>query len=100
MNYGYINKFTVQTGKRDELVKLLLQAAEILQSNKDCVQYLVGKASEPETIYVTEIWVSKETHDASLELPEVKTIIAQAMPLIADASNIAEQQIAGGKYSG
>ena len=97
MNYGYINKFTVQIGKRDELVKLLLQAAEILQSNKDCVQYLVGKASEPETIYVTEIWVSKETHDASLELPEVKTIIAQAMPLIVSVSNIAEQQIEGGK---
>ena len=99
MNYGYINKFTAQTGKRDELVGLLLQAAETQQSNKDCVQYLVGKSSESETVYVIEVWASKEAHDASLKLPEVKSIIAQAMPLIANVSNIAEQQIAGGKYS-
>jgi len=97
MKYGYINKFSAQPGKGGELTLILLQAAKALESNNDCSQYLVSTVSEPDTVYVTEIWASKEAHDTSLEPAEVKTIIARAMPLIASISNVAEQQIEGGK---
>lgn len=98
MKYGYVNKFTAQSGKRDELVQILLQAAEALQSNQDCSQYLISTSNEAEAVYVSEIWSSKQAHDASLEPPEIKAVIAKAMPLIANIFNIAEQQIVGGKY--
>lgn len=44
-----------------------------------------------------EIWTSMQAHNTSLEPPEIKNVITQAMPLIASVSNIAEQQIEGGK---
>lgn len=97
MKYGYINKFTAQPGTRDELMGILLQAAQVLETNSDCFQYLVSTTTEPEVIYVSEIWNSKQAHDASLEPAEVKAVIAKAMPLIASVSTIAEQQIEGGK---
>jgi quinol monooxygenase YgiN len=97
MKYGYINQFTAQPGKRDELVAILLQAAQALEANRDCIQYVVGVAAQPETVWVTEVWTSKQAHDAALEPEDVKATIARAMPLIASISNVAEQQIAGGK---
>lgn len=97
MKYGYINMFTAQSGKREELMAVLLKAAKALEINSDCLQYLISTTEEPETLYVTEIWTSKQAHDASLEPPEVKALITQAMPLIASVSNIVEQQIEGGK---
>ena len=97
MKYGYVNKFTTKSGKREELMTVLLKAAKVLETNSDCLQYLISTAGEPETLYVTEIWASKQAHDASLEPPGVKTVIAQAMPFIASVSNIAELQIEGGK---
>src|SRR5665213_2185089 len=97
MKYGYINKFTTLSGKREELMTVLLKVAKALEINSDCLQYLISTVREPETLYVTEIWTSKQAHDASLEPADVKAVIAQAMPLIASISNIAEQQIEGGK---
>lgn len=97
MKYGYINKFTAQPNKRGELVDLLLQAARALEANGDCWQYIVGTATEPDVVFVTEIWASRQAHDSSLELPDVQAIIAKAMPFIAGVTNVAEQEIAGGK---
>ena len=97
MKYGYINKFTAHSGKREELVSILLQAAKVLETNNDCLQYLISTIGEPEVLYVNEIWTSKQAHDASLEPTNVKAIIAKAMSLIASVSNIAEQKIEGGK---
>ena len=89
--------FTAQSGKREELMTVLLNAAKALEINSDCLQYLISTSEEPETLYVTEIWTSKQAHDDSLEPPEVKAVIAQAMPLITSVSNIVEQQFVGGK---
>lgn len=97
MKYGYINKFTALPGQGNDLLKILLQAAQALETNSDCIQYLISTVSEPEVLYVTEIWTSKEAHDDSLEPVEVKAVIAKAMPLIASISNIAEQRVEGGK---
>ena len=97
MKYSYINKFIAQTGKRGELMGILLQAARALEANPECTQYLIGTTGEPEVLYVTEIWASKEAHAAALEPAEVKAVIARAMPLIASVTNVAELQIEGGK---
>lgn len=97
MYFGYIIKFTAKLGKRDELQAILLEAAAALQSNPDCVHYLVSTTNEPGTIWVTEAWASKEAHDASLEPEAVKAVITQATSLIVSISNQVELQIAGGK---
>ncbi len=82
--FGMFGKFTAQPGQRDALVQYLLTAAELVSNAPGCDLYVVGtSASEPDTIWVTEAWRSKEDHDASLSLAGVRELIAKARPLIA-----------------
>ena len=53
-----------------------------------CLSYVVAKDSRDEsTIWVTEVWESKEKHDASLSLPAVMKAITAARPMIAAFGN-------------
>jgi quinol monooxygenase YgiN len=45
---------------------------------------------------VTEVWDSKEHHDASLRLPEAKESIAAAMPMLTGEFTSRELTVAGG----
>ena len=83
--YGMIGKMTVTPGKRAEVVSLLLQAVKEMPG---CLSYVVAQDSADENgIWITEVWDSKDSHDASLSLPEVKKSIAAARPMIAGFSN-------------
>lgn len=97
MKYGLFGKFTAIPEKRDELVEILLQAADLLEKNDDCIQYIVSTSDEPNIIWVNEIWNSKQAHEASLDPPDIKELIKTAMPLIASMSDLTEQHIVGGK---
>lgn len=97
MRYGLVGKLTAQPGRRDELVAILLQAAEALGSNEDYIHYLVSTTEETDAIWVTEVWTDKATHDASLEPADVRALITQAMPLIASMSDRLELHVVGGK---
>jgi len=96
--YGFIGKFRAQPGRRDELLAILLAAAEALRGNKDCLLYLLNtSAAEPDAVWSNEVWTSKAAHDAALEPEDVKAVIRQAMPLIAGAPEATELTVAGGK---
>ena len=97
MKYGRFGRFTAQPGRRDDLVAILLQAAELLQANKDCIHYLISTTEEADAVWVTETWTDKEAHDASLQPDDVRALIVQAMPLIASMSDQTELQVLGGK---
>ena len=43
----------------------------------------VPTASDENAIWFTEVWDSKESHDASLSLPAVKDAIARGRPMMA-----------------
>lgn len=96
-HYGFSIKFTAQPGKRDELVSILLESADQLKSNPDCIHYLIGTSDEPDAVWVYETWTSKEAHDDALKPAEAKTLIQRATPLIAGVSSQVDTQIAGGK---
>lgn len=82
-------------------MSILLQAANALRSNSDCLLYLVNEDSEDrDGIWVWEAWTSAEAHQASLEPEEVRTIISKARPLIAEMTQRAELKLAGGKGLG
>ncbi len=97
MKYGLVGKFKTQPGKQGELVSILMQAADLLQRNQDCIHYLVSTTEEPDAVWVTETWTNKEAHEASLAPADVRALIAQAMPLIAGMSDRTEMQLIGGK---
>lgn len=86
--FGMFGKMTAQPGQRDTLVQYLLQAAKLVGELPGCELYVVSTSpTEPDAIWITEAWHSKEDHDASLALPGVKDLIAKARPLIAKMSD-------------
>ena len=79
--YGIIGKMTAAEGKRDELISILLDGT---QGMAGCKLYAIAADSEDQTgIWITEIWDSEESHQASLSLPSVQEAIAKGRPLIA-----------------
>lgn len=96
MAHGYIGSMKTKPGKRDEVVAILLTAAEGLRDYGGR-SYVVGlDVGDPDMIVVTEVWDSKERHDASLQLPEAKEAIAVALPLLTGEFTGRELAIAGG----
>jgi len=53
-------------------------------------------AVDENILWVTEIWDSETSHDASLSLPAVKDTMAQAKPLVADFEKVAVTNPVGG----
>ena len=79
--FGLIGKMIVVAGKRDELVDILLTSTDRMPG---CLSYIVAKdVADANAIWITEVWDSKESHDASLSLPAVKDAITKARPLVA-----------------
>lgn len=92
--YGLIGKINATPGKRDELIAILLDGVAGMPG---CVSYVVAKDSADEdAIWVTEVWESKERHEASLSLPSVQEAIARARPLIAGFDERFETEPVGG----
>ncbi|MBC5992385.1 putative quinol monooxygenase [Pontibacter cellulosilyticus] len=83
--YGLHGKLQAKDGNGDALAAILLQASQLVSTAKGCHLYLVSKdAQNPDSIWITEVWNSKEDHDNSLQLDGVGALISQAIPLMAD----------------
>lgn len=96
--FGMFGKITAVDGTRDELVGILLAAAEAMNSLDECELYIVSvKEDEPNAILVTEVWQDKHAHQASLSLDAVKMLIQQGRPLIEGMETIQTFSPQGGK---
>ena len=79
--YGIIGKMVATEGSRDKLIEILLNGT---QDMPGCKLYAISADSADETgIWITEIWDSEESHQASLQLPSVQAAIAEGRPMIA-----------------
>jgi quinol monooxygenase YgiN len=79
--HGLIGKAVAIEGKRDELIKILLEGVGGMPG---CLSYVVAKdPADKNAIWITEVWDSKESHKASLQLPAVKAAISKGRPLFA-----------------
>jgi quinol monooxygenase YgiN len=62
-----------------------------------CRLYVVGVSeTDPDLIWVNEVWESKDHHAASLQLPETRAAIARAMPMLTGEFTGQELTVAGG----
>ncbi len=94
--YGYIGSMRTTPGHREEVVALLLSGVEGLR-RAGCELYVVGEADTDDvTIWVSEVWGSKEQHDAALRLPEARAAIATAMPMLTGEFSSRELTVIGG----
>jgi quinol monooxygenase YgiN len=95
--FGMHAKIRSQAGQRDALVAVLLDAAAALQQVPGCQLYLVSVSpSEPDTVWVTEVWSSQAAHQASLLGDEIQPILSRGRSLIAAFERI-EIEPTGGK---
>jgi quinol monooxygenase YgiN len=92
--YGLIGKMSAVAGKRDELLRAMLGGTQAMPG---CLSYVIAlDPGDPDALWITEVWDNKESHAASLNLPQVKATISVARPLIAGFSNRVETIPMGG----
>jgi quinol monooxygenase YgiN len=92
--YGLIGKVTTMPGQRGAFAVILLGGTG---SMPGCLSYVVAEdPSEPDALWITEVWDSQASHQASLRLPSVQAAIAKGRPLIAGFSNRVETVPLGG----
>jgi quinol monooxygenase YgiN len=96
VSYGYLATMRTKAGHRDDVVTILLSGVEGLRE-VGCRLYVVGVSeTEPDLIWVNEVWESKDHHAASLQLPETRAAIARAMPMLTGEFTGQELTVAGG----
>jgi quinol monooxygenase YgiN len=79
--YGLIGKMKAVPGQRDALIAAILDGSAAMPG---CLSYIVAKdADDADAIWITEVWDSEASHDASLQLPAVQASIAKAKDLVA-----------------
>ena len=92
--YGLIGKINAQPGTRDKLISVLIDGVAGMPG---CLSYVVAEdQKDPNAIWITEVWDSRESHQASLQLPSVQQAIARGRPLIAGFGERFETTPAGG----
>ena len=79
--YGLFGKMKAAPGKREQLAAILLEGTTAMPG---CLSYVVARdPADPDALWITEVWASKQDHAASLTLPAVRDAIARGRPLIA-----------------
>ena len=92
--YGLIGSMSVVPGQRDALIAILLEGTADMPG---CLSYVVAKdPTDADAIWITEVWGSQESHQASLSLPSVQQAIAKGRPLIAGFGERFETEPVGG----
>jgi len=92
--YGLIGKIDVIPGHRDALAAILVKAVSGMPG---CRSYVVAtEPGEPNALWVTEVWDSKESHAASLSDPSVLSAIREGRPMIGGFSQRVETEPVGG----
>jgi len=96
--YGLTGKMKAKPGKGNELAAILLQASKLVSTAKGLHLYIVSvDAADHDMIHVAEVWDSKTDHDNSLQLPGVKELISQAMPIMEGKPEGTILDVLGGK---
>lgn len=84
---GRYMKFTARAGRGDDVADRLLQAADSLRDTPGCELYVINRVpEEPDVVWVTELWLSQDALEASLEqlaTDEGRALLAELQALLA-----------------
>lgn len=98
MLFGLFGKLTAHEGKRDALLEKMMKAADLMSSVPGCLLYVVGTSdTEPNAVFVTELWKDEDSHGASLSMGGVRNLIVETMPLLAEKPSGTKVKVAYGK---
>ncbi len=86
--YGLIVKLTSVAGRRDDLIAQMGGADS--HTIAGCLSFIVAAdAADENVVWITEVWESQASHEASLKLPPVHAGLVEAENLIAQYEKIA-----------
>ena len=92
--FGLIGKMTAKSGQREALIDILLEGTKGMPG---CLSYVIAKdLDEEDSMWITEVWDSRESHQASLSLASVQEAIGKGRPLIASMGERTETAPVGG----
>ena len=92
--YGIIGKMLTTPGQRDAFTTILLGGVADMPG---CLSYIIAKdPTDENALWITEVWDSRESHAASLQLPAVKDAIARGRAMIAGFGDRTETIPIGG----
>lgn len=78
--YGLIGKMIAAPGKREALASVLMDG---ISGMPGCLSYIVAyDGNDQDALWITEVWETKQAHEASLGLPSVRDAIAHGRPMI------------------
>lgn len=78
---GLITNIRATSGARERLASILIEGSRAMPG---CLSYVVAAdGTDPDALWVTEVWRSAELHQASLQLPQVREAMTAGRPLIA-----------------
>ncbi|WP_435417398.1 putative quinol monooxygenase [Parerythrobacter aurantius] len=80
--YGLIGEIKAVPGKGAKLAAILQESSGSGMPGN--LAYIVSQGVEdPDSIWVSEVWASKQAHDDSIKLPAVQAAIAKGRAMIA-----------------
>ncbi len=86
--YGLIVKLTSAPGRREELIELM--GGDDSHTIPGCLSFIVAEdAVDGDVLWITEVWESQASHEASLASPPIKEHFKDADALIAGFEKIA-----------
>ena len=92
--FGMIGKMRTVPGQRDAFIAILQEGTGGMPG---CLSYIFARdPTDPDAIWIAEVWEGRESHHASLQLPQVRAAIARGRPLIAGIDSSVETEPVGG----
>jgi quinol monooxygenase YgiN len=83
--YGLTCRIRVVRGARGKVAHLILGASGSIAG---CLSYIVASdPTDPDILWITEVWDDESSHKASLRSSAVQAAIAQAKPIIVGFEN-------------
>jgi quinol monooxygenase YgiN len=95
--HGMYVRFHALPGRADELVAMLLHGIHSFGAIPACELCLVNRAAEdPDVVHVTEVWISREEHEAFAARDDVQAFIKRVHALTAEPPEVTCVQPVGG----
>jgi quinol monooxygenase YgiN/mannose-6-phosphate isomerase-like protein (cupin superfamily) len=74
---------TAKPGAGAELAAVMLRVAETLEAAPGCELYIINRSpTEPDTVWVTELWRTQADLEGALELESAKALMPEVMDLV------------------
>jgi quinol monooxygenase YgiN len=77
-------RMTALPGRRDELISVLRDGFDAARDGRGLLMYSINTdLGDPDTIWLTQLWIDQEAHDATTGSEPVATATRQLPPLLA-----------------